>query len=47
MFIIEFAAWIFVILGDSYNLDTHTWDPNGFRVAVQQDFWFAMGMTIL
>lgn len=39
-------AWIFVVLGDSYDLDTHTWDPN-VRVIRQQDFWYCFGMTAL
>ncbi|TFK44880.1 hypothetical protein BDQ12DRAFT_40544 [Crucibulum laeve] len=40
------STWIFVVLGDSYNLDTHTWDPDGLRILKQQDFWFAFGMTV-
>ena len=40
-------AWVFVVLGDSYDLDTHSWNPDGIRVIRQQDFWFAFGMTIL
>ncbi|EIM85048.1 uncharacterized protein STEHIDRAFT_132528 [Stereum hirsutum FP-91666 SS1] len=39
------STWIFVVLGDSYDLDTHTWNPSG-RVLRQQDFWFAFGMTV-
>ncbi|KAH7927472.1 hypothetical protein BV22DRAFT_1006906 [Leucogyrophana mollusca] len=40
------STWIFVILGDSYDSDTHTWNPNGVRVLEQQDFWFAFSMTV-
>lgn len=40
-------AWVFVVLGDSYDLDTHSWNPDGIRVIRQQDFWFAFGMTVL
>ncbi|KIP02281.1 hypothetical protein PHLGIDRAFT_112208 [Phlebiopsis gigantea 11061_1 CR5-6] len=38
------ATWIFVVLGDSYDLDTHSWDPS-VRVIRQQDFWYCFGMT--
>jgi hypothetical protein len=41
------STWVFVVLGDSYDLDTHSWNPDGIRVIHQQDFWFAFGMTIL
>ncbi|KAJ2928288.1 hypothetical protein H1R20_g8796, partial [Candolleomyces eurysporus] len=40
------ATWIFVILGDSYDPSTGTWNPDGLRILRQQDFWFALGMTI-
>ncbi|KAI0692092.1 hypothetical protein BC835DRAFT_1407133 [Cytidiella melzeri] len=40
------STWIFVVLGDSYDLDTHSWNPDGIRVIRQQDFWFAFGMTV-
>ncbi|KAG2015605.1 nonribosomal peptide synthetase 12 [Coprinopsis cinerea AmutBmut pab1-1] len=40
------ATWIFVILGDSYDPATHTWNPDGLRIVRSQDFWFALGMTI-
>ncbi|KAF5316939.1 hypothetical protein D9611_003994 [Ephemerocybe angulata] len=40
------ATWIFVILGDSYDLRTGTWNPDGLRILRQQDFWFAVGMTV-
>ncbi|EMD33120.1 hypothetical protein CERSUDRAFT_87441 [Gelatoporia subvermispora B] len=40
------STWVFVVLGDSYDLDTHSWNPDGVRVIRQQDFWFAFGMTV-
>ncbi|KAJ3513424.1 hypothetical protein NLJ89_g2954 [Agrocybe chaxingu] len=40
------ATWIFVVLGNSYNLKTHSWNPDGLHVIRQQDFWFAFGMTV-
>jgi len=41
------CTWIFVILGDSYDPNTRTWDPSGIHIAHQQDFWFISGMTVL
>lgn len=35
------------MLGDSYDLNTHSWNPDGIRVIRQQDFWFVFFMTIL
>ncbi|PFH52108.1 hypothetical protein AMATHDRAFT_140692 [Amanita thiersii Skay4041] len=40
------STWVFVILGDSYNISTHSWNPNGLMIIRQQDFWFAFGMTV-
>ncbi|KAJ7039067.1 hypothetical protein C8F04DRAFT_316540 [Mycena alexandri] len=40
------STWVFVILGDSYDVTTHSWDPNGVTLLRQQDFWFAAGMTV-
>ncbi|KAJ7287243.1 hypothetical protein C8J57DRAFT_580227 [Mycena rebaudengoi] len=40
------STWIFVVLGDSYDLGTQSWNPNGIRLFRQQDFFFALGMTI-
>ncbi|KAJ7496960.1 hypothetical protein FB451DRAFT_209097 [Mycena latifolia] len=40
------STWIFVVLGDSYDLTTHSWNPDGVRVIRQQDFWFALGMSV-
>ncbi|KAG7091017.1 hypothetical protein E1B28_010079 [Marasmius oreades] len=39
-------TWVFVVLGDSYDLNTRSWNPDGLRVLKQQDFWFAFGMTV-
>jgi hypothetical protein len=41
------ATWVFVVLGDSYDIDKHAWNPDGIRLVRQQDFWFALGMTVL
>ncbi|KAI0827884.1 hypothetical protein BC628DRAFT_1417997 [Trametes gibbosa] len=41
------STWIFVVLGDSYDLNTHSWNPDGIHVIRQQDFWYVFGMTIL
>ncbi|KAF9012494.1 hypothetical protein BDQ17DRAFT_1419878 [Cyathus striatus] len=40
------ATWIFVILGESYDLNTHSWNPDGVRIIRQQTFWYALGMTV-
>ncbi|KAF8653301.1 hypothetical protein AX16_004001 [Volvariella volvacea WC 439] len=40
------STWVFVVLGDSYDLDTRSWNPDGIRIISQQDFWFAFGMTV-
>ncbi|KAI0041348.1 hypothetical protein FA95DRAFT_1501625 [Auriscalpium vulgare] len=40
------STWVFVVLGDSYDLETHSWNPDGTNILRQQDFWFAFGMTI-
>jgi hypothetical protein len=40
-------AWLFVILGDSYDLKTHQWNMDGNHLKQQQDFWFVAGMTLL
>ncbi|KAH9977208.1 hypothetical protein BGW80DRAFT_1456530 [Lactifluus volemus] len=39
-------TWAFTILGDLYNPDNQTWNLNAAHILRQQDFWFAMGMTI-
>lgn len=40
-------AWVFVVLGDTYDLDKHGWNPDGTKILRQQDFWFSFGMTVL
>ncbi|KAF9788477.1 hypothetical protein BJ322DRAFT_1106467 [Thelephora terrestris] len=40
------CTWVFVVLGDNYDLDSRQWDPNGIRVLRQQDFWFSFGITV-
>ncbi|KZP29258.1 hypothetical protein FIBSPDRAFT_1038934 [Athelia psychrophila] len=40
------STWVFVVLGDSYDLTTHRWNPNGVKIIRQQDFWFCFGMTV-
>ena len=40
-------AWVFVVLGDTYDLDKHEWNPDGTKILRQQDFWFSFGMTVL
>jgi len=40
------STWVFVVLGDSYDLKTHSWNPNGLHIIRQQDFWFTFGMTV-
>ncbi|KAJ7684346.1 hypothetical protein DFH06DRAFT_1462695 [Mycena polygramma] len=40
------STWVFVVLGDSYDHVTHTWNPNGKYIIHQQDFWFAFAMSI-
>ncbi|KNZ74883.1 hypothetical protein J132_05882 [Termitomyces sp. J132] len=40
------STWIFVILGDSWDTNTQSWNPNGIHIVHQQDFWFVLGMTV-
>jgi hypothetical protein len=40
-------TWVFVVLGDSYDINTHQWNPDGIHILRQQEFWFSLGMTIL
>ncbi|KAJ7114964.1 hypothetical protein C8R44DRAFT_710030 [Mycena epipterygia] len=40
------STWVFVVLGDSWDRATHAWNPDGVRVVRQQDFWFAVVMSI-
>ncbi|TDL23046.1 hypothetical protein BD410DRAFT_787876 [Rickenella mellea] len=40
------STWVFVILGDIYDTETQKWDLSGTHLISQQDFWFALGMTV-
>ncbi|KAH9036141.1 hypothetical protein EDB85DRAFT_2210343 [Lactarius pseudohatsudake] len=40
-------TWIFVILGDSYDIATHTWNQDVTVILHRQDLWFCLGMTVL
>ncbi|KAF9466387.1 hypothetical protein BDZ94DRAFT_1158111 [Collybia nuda] len=40
------ATWTFVILGDTYNPATRTWDLSGADLVRHQDVWFTVGMTV-
>ncbi|KAJ7077609.1 hypothetical protein C8R44DRAFT_896208 [Mycena epipterygia] len=40
------STWVFVVLGDSWDRTTQSWNPDGIRVIRQQDFWFATAMSI-
>lgn len=40
------CTWVFVILGDTYDPVTRSWNLNGIDLIHHQDFWFTMGMTI-
>ena len=44
---ISVTAWLFVVLGEYYNPTTQSMEPSVSRVVTQQEFWFALGMTIL
>ena len=41
------ATWVFVILGNTYDINTSTWRTDGDQLISSQEFWFALGMTIL
>ncbi|XP_006461238.1 hypothetical protein AGABI2DRAFT_204879 [Agaricus bisporus var. bisporus H97] len=40
------STWMFVVLGDSYDLEAHEWNMDGSHLGKQQDFWFVAGMTL-
>ncbi|KAJ7209717.1 hypothetical protein GGX14DRAFT_631699 [Mycena pura] len=40
------STWFFVVLGDSYDIATRSWNPDGKYIIHQQDFWFAVVMSI-
>ncbi|KAF6764854.1 hypothetical protein DFP72DRAFT_985959 [Ephemerocybe angulata] len=39
-------TWVFVILGNTYEPSTRTWNLNGLDLIRSQDFWFTVGMTV-
>ncbi|KAF7295113.1 Urb2 domain-containing protein [Mycena indigotica] len=39
------CTWIFVILGDTYNPETRSWDTAGQKLIRHQDFWYTCSMT--
>ncbi|RXW15872.1 hypothetical protein EST38_g9985 [Candolleomyces aberdarensis] len=39
-------TWVFVILGNTYEPSTRTWNLDGRDLVRQQDFWFTVGMTV-
>lgn len=41
------ATWIFVILGNTYDIDMRQWRADGHALLNAQEFWFALGMTAL
>jgi hypothetical protein len=41
------ATWIFVILGNGFNPQTGEWTATGYHMISTQEFWFALGMTVL
>ncbi|KAM6502508.1 hypothetical protein JOM56_002485 [Amanita muscaria] len=40
------STWVFVILGESYDLGTQSIRPTVSKVIAQQEFWFALFMTV-
>jgi hypothetical protein len=41
------ATWIFVILSNGFDAQTGEWTATGYHMISTQEFWFALGMTIL
>ncbi|EIW80688.1 hypothetical protein CONPUDRAFT_57605 [Coniophora puteana RWD-64-598 SS2] len=39
------STWVFVILGDMHDPESHSWDPT-VGILRQQDFWFVFIMTV-
>ncbi|ESK93650.1 hypothetical protein Moror_1548 [Moniliophthora roreri MCA 2997] len=39
-------TWVFVVLRNSYDLNTQSWNPDGSEILRQQDFWFVFVMTV-
>lgn len=40
-------AWVFVILGFSYDPTTGTWNSVSSIITSTQEFWYCLGITIL
>lgn len=40
------STWVFVILGNSYNIKTGVWDAQANILISTQEFWFAAFMTV-
>ena len=40
-----FMSWVYVILTNTYDSATMTWNLSGVHVVRQQAFWYVMGMT--
>jgi len=41
------ATWVFVILGNTYDINARTWRTDGDQLISSQEFWFALAMTVL
>lgn len=41
------ATWVFVILGNTYDIKTGEWRHNANTLLSAQELWFAVFMTIL
>ena len=40
-------TWVFVVLGNSYDIKTGEYDANANALLSAQEFWFAVFMTVL
>jgi hypothetical protein len=40
-------TWVFVVLGNSYDIKTGHYDANANALLSAQEFWFAIFMTVL
>lgn len=41
------ATWVFVVLGDLYDIKTGEWRSDSHSLLSAQELWFAVFMTIL
>jgi hypothetical protein len=39
-------TWIFVVLGNTYDIQARRWRADGDVLINAQEFWFALGMTV-